>query len=462
MSSALWVVRRRIRFVLVLVMMGVQLMAVRRAAAQDTRTVVEPVIPSVCVTLTAELAAKRGKLAERDENRLDTQRLQAALDRCAPGEAVELRASGADDAFLSGPLTISRAVTLLVDRGVTLFASRNPRDYDTRPGACGTVDRQGNGCRPLILVTAHNAAVMGDGAIDGRGEDDLLGGHVTWWDLAEQARSGGRQNCFRLIIARQADNFILYRITLRNSPNFHVIVDRTDGFTAWGVKIDTPANARNTDGIDPSGSKNVTITHSWIRDGDDNVAIKAGGSGAATDMSISHDHFYYGHGMSIGSETFGGDSRIVVSDLSMDGTTSGIRIKSDASRGGLVDGVTYRDVCMRDVKYPIDISPFYEHHRSPGSRVPVFHDIYLEGVHAVTPGKIIMDGYDGEHRSSIRLNGVEIDGVLPGDVEAQFGAFHLGPGEVNFLPKGDGVWVSKGAGTGVAPPDCKNSFPAFP
>ena len=37
---------------------------------------------------------------------------------------------GANDAFLTGPLTIPSGVTLLVDAGVTLYASRNPRDYD--------------------------------------------------------------------------------------------------------------------------------------------------------------------------------------------------------------------------------------------------------------------------------------------------------------------------------------------
>ena len=75
-----------------------------------------------------------------------------------------------------------------------------------------------------------------------------------------------------------------------------------NGFTVWGVKIDTPQRlARNTDGIDPgNGSKNVTITHSYIRAGDDNIAIK-GGNGGATNMTISHNHFYWGHGMSIGS-----------------------------------------------------------------------------------------------------------------------------------------------------------------
>lgn len=431
--------------------------------AQDTRNVQEPVIPAVCQILKANLTASGGALAAADEGKLDTARIQQALDRCAKGEAVELSSDGVKNAFLSGPLKIDRAVTLLVDRGVTLFASRNPRDFDARAEACGTVDEKGGGCKALITVTAPNAAVTGDGVIDGRGGDKLIGQDRSWWDLAEEARKGGKQNCFRMIVAERADNFILYRITLRNSPNFHVVVSKTDGFTAWGVKIDTPPHARNTDGIDPSGSTNVTITRSWIRDGDDNVAIKAGGAGPATNMSIVDDHFYYGHGMSIGSETFAGANHILVSDLTMDGTTSGIRIKSDVKRGGLVEDVTYRNVCMREIKRPIDISPFYEKSgKQTGELIPEYQNIYLRGVHDVTPGKVVMDGLDAAHVSSIWLDGVDIDGIRPEDVEAQYGAFMLGPGAVNFMPQGQGVTVRKAAGAAAPVPDCKDRFVPFP
>ncbi|MGK3810989.1 glycosyl hydrolase family 28 protein, partial [Enterococcus faecium] len=90
-----------------------------------------------------------------------------------------------------------------------------------------------------------------------------------------------------------------------------------------------------TDGIDPGASQDVTITHSFIRTGDDNVAIKAG-SGTTSHISLIDNHFYWGHGLSIGSETVGGVSDILVQNLTLDGTTSGLRIKSDVSRGGLV------------------------------------------------------------------------------------------------------------------------------
>lgn len=327
----------QIRFISLAV---VSALVTSRLLAQDRRTVTEPVIPAICATLTAELDATGRAFAPEDEARLDTVRIQQAIDSCGAGRAVELKSAEGKNAFLSGPLELRQGVTLLIDRGATLYGSRDPKVYETAPGSCGVVNEERNGCKPLISVKhVSGAGVMGDGTIDCRGGAKLSGKDVTWWELAEQARASGRQQVPRIIVADYADNFTLYRITLKNSPNFHVVYNHGDGFTVWGLKIDTPKRgARNTDGVDPGGSKNITITHSFIRAGDDNVAIKGGD--AISNMTVSHNHFYWGHGMSIGSETNGGVSRVRVTDLSLDGPDNAIRIKSNGSRGGLV-----HDVC---------------------------------------------------------------------------------------------------------------------
>jgi polygalacturonase len=143
-----------------------------------------------------------------------------------------LRANGTANAFLRGPLELRDGVTLIVDRGATLFASRDPVVYDKTPGSRGLMNESGSGCNPLITAQhVSGAGVMGDGAIDGRGGEKLLAKDVTWWDLAEQARSGGRQQVPRLIVTDYADNFTVYRITLKNSPNFHIVYSHGDGFS---------------------------------------------------------------------------------------------------------------------------------------------------------------------------------------------------------------------------------------
>ena len=50
------------------------------AHSQDTRTVTEPVIPPSCTVLDAHLIVSGQSLAAADESKLDTVRIQQALD----------------------------------------------------------------------------------------------------------------------------------------------------------------------------------------------------------------------------------------------------------------------------------------------------------------------------------------------------------------------------------------------
>ncbi|HEX8812410.1 MAG TPA: glycosyl hydrolase family 28 protein, partial [Terracidiphilus sp.] len=385
------------------------LISAHASHAQDTRNVTEPHIPAACVTLDAQLEAHNGALTDADEQKLDTQRIQDAMDSCsrdAAGKAVVLKAQGRRNVFLTGPLQLRTGVTLVIAANTVLAASRDPRIYDLSPGSCGIVSEKGHGCKSLIVADhATNSGIMGDGSIDARGGATLLGQKSSWWDLAHEAKVTDRQQSVpQMITLRQADNFTLYRITLRNSPNFHVAVNQTNGFTAWGVKILTPSTARNTDGIDPGSSRNITIAYSFIHTGDDNVAIKSGGTTPASNISVLHNHFYTGHGMSIGSGTSGGVDHILVDDLTIDGADNGIRIKSDRSRGGLVRDVLYRKVCIRNVKNPLLFTPKYT--TFGGNLLPIYRDITLSDVRIETPGIYTLVGLDAEHKIGSQFDNV--------------------------------------------------------
>ena len=94
------------------------------------------------------------------------------------------------------------------------------------------------------------------------------------------------------------------------------------GCASADARRQEPGHA-HTDGIDPGTSTNITIAHSWIDNGDDYVAVKQG----ISHMSVLDNHFYSGHGMSIGSETVLGQSFLLV-----DGLTKTIRPRASASR----------------------------------------------------------------------------------------------------------------------------------
>jgi polygalacturonase len=408
--------------------------------AGDANLPAEPTIPPACATLMATFAATPG--TPPSEATLDTARIQAALTGCAAGQAVRLTVNGGNDGFITGPLTVPTGVTLWVDAGATLFGTRDPAVY-------------GNSSA-LITVRGAGAGIVGDGTIDGQGGEPQIGGTQSWWDI----NGGGGSS--PALIQFSANNVVLYRITLHNSPMFHVKV-AARGFVAWGVTIKTPSVAtnsvgtrltpsvaHNTDGIDPGeAASNGFIVCSKISVGDDHIAIK--GATGVSNLIIAHNHFGSGHGMSIGSEINGGVSNVNVYDLSIDGvgsglgggSSNGIRIKSDPSRGGLVSNITYSDICVRNLANPIILTPMYS--ALTGTLIPTYTGITIRNFRSmastVVP-KLTLIGYDATHLLGLTLDNVVVDGVTAANVTAA----------------GTGVTVTNGV-TGTSTPNpCTDKF----
>lgn len=414
----------------------------------------EPTIPPPCKTITATKSAPGGVLAS--ESPLDTTLIADAIAACPAGQSVKLVASGNQNAFISGAFNMKAGVTLWIDTGVTLFASRYPTDFDVKAGACGGNNTGSGACRPLIGVNGAGVGVMGSGTIDGRGGEPVGNTASTWWDLENSY--AGKLAAPRLIQTTGGSAFTLYGVTLKNSPKFHVVIDGTNGFVVWGVTINTPADSPNTDGVDPSGAKNGVFAYNKFSTGDDNIALK--GSGPVMDnIIVAHNHFGRGHGMSIGSETYGGVKNVKVCDLSLDGTDNGLRIKSDSSRGGLVQNISYTGVCMRNVRHPLVFDPYYS--TSTGTQIPDFQGISLKGVHVLDPGSSEIKGYDASHKLSITFDNVIFDGVSAATFDAVDATITLGPGPVNFKPSGTDVTVTNQVTGTDAPLDCSNAWVTF-
>lgn len=413
--------------------------------AQDRRVVREPTQPArVCTSLSPDGADWVAEM----------RRLQAAIDHCSSGDAVRLVAGPGDGRFVSGPLRMKSGVMLWLGPGVILAATADPRAYDGGQGLCGTIATKGDGCRPFITFHGtRGGGIVGSGMIDWSGGAVMTGRTETWWQLARRAQiQGGKQNNPRLIEADQARNLTFYDLTLRNAPNFHIVLNGVQGATIWGVRIDTPSDARNTDGIDPGASQDVTIAHSFIRTGDDNIAIKAG-HGSTRYVSILGNHFYAGHGLSIGSETNAGVSDILVRDATLDGTTSGLRIKSDASRGGPVTRVRYEGVCLRGNRRPIDFDTHYDA-GARGTAIPVYRDITLHDVTG-TDGTLVLRGHDPSHPIQVKLDGVHFASSARWQIENA--EVSTGAGGVSPTPTDLGLAPATGPAT-----DCAARWIPFP
>jgi len=468
-----------------------------RQATGDPRHPRRPRLPRVCLTLRAGLATTTGQFDPADEaSPPDTARIQAALDRCAgSGRAVELKAGGqgADNAFLSGPLTIGRHEVLLVDDGVTLYASLNPADYQIPAqypaNTCGTVSADGGGCEPFITFAGSGAGLMGTrgpdgslGAVDGRGEDTLVGQTQSWWDVAQAAASGGNQNNPILVEGDGVNDITIYQVELENSPMYHVYIQNGFGLTVWGVEINAPATSRNTDGVDPVSESDVTIRDDMIQNGDDCVAVKANAGTPSRNVTVDDVNCYGSHGLSVGSQTAGGVSNVLFENSTLSGFDSlgnlsvsdtGIQIKTDANSGGLTRRVTYTGICMTNIKHVLIFNP---HYSSGGTEVPTQSDIVLNGVVSTdseSGAYSIFEGFDAANPLQIALENVDLDNVTqdgnhgnegPTEGESPTEYVNAYTYNTNMVPEGpegdaaNGVTVTPVQGTGTIP-TC--DIPAF-
>ncbi len=339
----------------------------------------------------------------------DTKVIQRAIDSCSNigGGEVELL----NGIYYTAPFEMKSNVTLRVDSTAIISASEDrvdfyPAGFDT------SVEKVPSSVKNFITSNyTDNIVITGDGTIDGNGK--------PWWDDYNAGAITARP---RLIQLNHSNHILLENITLKNSPQFHFVPAWCIDVTVNKVTILAPGDSPNTDGIDPATSHKVRITGCYIDTGDDNVAIKSGNNdpsypnAGSSDIIISDCTFLHGHGVSIGSETNGGVDSMIVENCTFNGTDNGIRIKSNRTRGGNVRGITYRNLTMNKVKYPILFSEYYpdipdqnDPAQAITNKTPYYHDITVENLKAVncTYGGIII-GLPETPLTNIQLKNVSI------------------------------------------------------
>jgi polygalacturonase len=339
------------------------------AARAGESTVAPPAIPDRTLSV-REHGARGDGVAD------DTAALQQAIDAAAAagGGRVVLPAGR----YLSRPLALRSRIDLHLEKDAVLVMSERFEDYP-----------QGSNVFLKFLAAegVEDVRVSGPGTIDGRGQ--------RWWERFLELKAEKREKEFprpQAIYVSKSRRVALEGFTSVNPPNSHCSFRDCRDLTFRGLTMTAPDESPNTDAINLGRTKNVLITSCTISTGDDNVALVS--SGEATDANVTENvtirdcTFGFGHGVSIGSYTSAGLRDITVENVTFDKTVNGIRIKSEMDRGGEVRQVTYRNLSMTGVRYPIVITSWYpKWPRNPaqaepatGSSLPRYADILIENV----------------------------------------------------------------------------------
>ncbi|HNC23788.1 MAG TPA: glycoside hydrolase family 28 protein [Opitutaceae bacterium] len=338
-------------------------------------TVAQPVIPARTFNL-ADFGAKG------DGRTLNTQafrRAIAAVDHAGGGRLVVPKGT-----FVTGPFQLCSALELHLEDGAVIQAPATFAELGLPDPATFKSQRELDAgfAVPDPLISGRN---LHDVALTGRGVIDGSGAH--WWAWSERAARNAPQPG-RLVIPRPhlvvikgCARLLVADLTFRNSSKFHLVPTDITDLTIESVKVRAPFDAPNTDAIDPGPVTNAVIRHCDIDTGDDDIVIKTGG----TNILIEDCVIAHGHGISIGSGTTGGVSRMLVRRCRLDGTDNGLRIKSMRGAGGPVRDIRYEDIAMEGVGHAILLDLNYVDNNRPDFRgdprkVPSIDGVVFERV----------------------------------------------------------------------------------
>ena len=274
-----------------------------------------------------------------------------------------------------------------------------------------------------------------DIVIEGEGETSVIDGQGARWWLARE--NGETFNPGAMIRFEQGKRFLLRNFKIQNTPGVNITISnsgKASHATIHDVTISEPSSeagkgkaSHNTDGISIWGPY-VNIYNCNISNGDDNIVC----DNDAQYIHVWNCDFGTGHGASIGSFTKN-IKHVWFDNITMNGTTAGIRMKTGQDvdkttnkvtlRGGGEEDWKFTNFTMTKVKNPFSIDCYYDKNynsdpavdkanaRALDSTTPTYTDILLQNVKTtdVCEGNaIFLIGRPESHIKNVTLDNVQI------------------------------------------------------
>jgi exo-poly-alpha-galacturonosidase len=286
--------------------------------------------------------------AVADGSTLSTRAIQSAIDSCvSQGGGTVVVPEGV---FLSGALFLKQGVDLYIGKNGVLKGTVNPENYPqvfTR--------WEGVECEwTSALINAFNMTsvhLTGEGTIDGSGDQ--------WMERYPRNSPELKVGRPRLIAIQNCTNVLVSGLSLKNQACWGLFILYSSHVVVENLIIRAEHNIISSDGIDIDSGEDICVSECDIDVNDDCIAIKSGKdedgrrvNRPAEDIRIEKCRFRYGHGgVSMGSEMSGGIRNVEIRNCIAEADNwAPIRFKSQPSRGGIVENITYRDMVLKDTR----------------------------------------------------------------------------------------------------------------
>jgi polygalacturonase len=332
-----------------------------------------------------------------------TAAIRAAIRACSEAGGGRVVVPAGD--FLTGAIHLESNVELHLQEGATLRFRRDPGAFLpvvlTRWEGVELMNYS-----PLVYAFEKtHIAVTGEGTLDGQAgpehwwpwkadghpqsqrpdRDQLFGQAEAGVPVSERVYGAGHYLRPSFIQPYRSQNVLIEGITIKNAPMWVIHPVLSQNVTVRDVKI--VSHGPNNDGCNPESSSDVLIEDSFFDTGDDCIAIKSGRNADGRRLNTPSERIVVrgcqmraGHGgVTIGSEVSGSVRDVFVEQTHMSSPEldRGIRIKTNAVRGGVIENVFVRDVQIGETGAAIHIDMQYEE-GADGPFQPVVRNLQVD------------------------------------------------------------------------------------
>jgi exo-poly-alpha-galacturonosidase len=380
--------------------------------------------------------------AKGDSLTVNTKAIQICIDKCmADGGGTVVVPKGV---FISGSIFLKKNVSLLVENGARLKGSTQQADYPQIPTRWEGEERIWTAAL-VNAIDLDGITLSGEGTIDGSGDIWTARGkyRLPTDTTASSIKPTPRLGRPRLIAIQNCKHIKISGLHLHNEASWGLFVLYSHDIDISNMNITADHNIPSSDGMDIDSSDQIHITGSFIDVNDDCISIKSGKdedglrvNRPAENILIEKCHFAYGHGgVAMGSETSGGIRNVEIRDCIVDSQNwAPIRFKSQPSRGGIVENITYRDIKLVNTRkaFEFDMAWRMVNAKPPAKVLPVVRNIKIINVTGTADAVGNMSGLEGspiidvqfqnciisakkgfiiQYASNVDLSGLTIKGV---------------------------------------------------
>lgn len=330
--------------------------------------------------------------------------------------------------FLTAAVTLRSNVNLHISKGATLKFTTDTKAY---PNVFSRWE--GMECMnfsPFIYAYGQeNIAITGEGTLDGQADN------THWWPWKGNKRDGWVQSAPRqhpdrdklyemmekgvpveqrlfgqghylrpqFIQPYKCKNVLIEGVTILRSPMWEVHPVLCENVIVRKIRVET--HGPNNDGCNPESCKDVLIDECYFDTGDDCIAIKSGRNEDGRRLNVPSENIIIrncimkeGHGgITIGSEISGGVRNVFASNCALDSPDlwTALRVKNNASRGGKLENLYFKDITVGTVSRAVIEIDFNYEEGAKGKHIPVVRNYVVENLTCKTGNRAVdLQGLD--------------------------------------------------------------------